>query len=48
MIYEKEWRESNLEDIRKKMAEVRAKLEKLKAEHKTLRCAFIVKGGLKR
>ena len=34
MIYEKEWRESNLEDIRKKMAEVRAKMERLKAEHR--------------
>jgi hypothetical protein len=45
MIYEREWRESNLEDIRKKMAEVKAKLEKLKAEHKTLRCVFLMKGG---
>jgi len=34
MIYAKEWRESNLEDIRKKMAKVKAKMERLKAEHK--------------
>jgi len=34
MIYAKEWRESNLEDIRKKIAKVRVKMERLKAEHK--------------
>ena len=33
-MFEKEWRESNLEDIQKKIAKVRAKLENLKAQHK--------------